>query len=130
MGDQRGNLHMVVHQGLNRGMSVHSEDGVNWVYTQSFEAYSPRLNFTDGTSLIVANRQEAKVIIDEETGLPSYLINICGIKGIKHTLCVSNRFVLGAPRFFDRRVYARLCLREHSIVECISSRIVVRTRGS
>jgi len=87
--DRRGHLHMVVHQGLNRGMSIHSTDGIDWMYDQSLDAYSPELTFTDGTTLVVDNRQEPKVIIDDATGLPSHLLTICGIGGTKHTfVCV------------------------------------------
>lgn len=87
--DHRGTLHMIVHKGLNRGMSIHSTDGVNWQYAESMVAYPETLQFEDGTSLKVNNRQEPKVILDPSTGQPTHLLNICGIGGIAHTfVCV------------------------------------------
>merc|ERR1711918_124800 len=87
--DHRGTLHMIVHKGLNRGMSIHSTDGVTWQYAESFSAYTESVDFVDGTILRVDNRQEPKVILDSVTGQPTHLLNNCGVPGIQHTfVCV------------------------------------------
>ena len=88
--DTNGVLHMVVHYKGNQGATMHSPNmGIDWVFNATAQAYPPYINFTDGGSVELDQRQEPKLLLDSTDGQPTHLINICGTHGIGRTwVCI------------------------------------------
>lgn len=88
--DVNGVMHMVVHYQGNQGATMHSPNlGIDWVFNATVQAYPPYINFTDGNSVELDDRQEPKLLLDSTDGQPTHLINICGTHGIGRTwVCI------------------------------------------
>ena len=83
--DARGHLHMLMHVGVNAGGSLHSRDGIDWVFNTSLVSYPPTVDYADGSSLHLDQRQEPRLLLDPDSGQPTHLINICGTGGLTYT---------------------------------------------
>lgn len=83
--DSRGTLHMIAHVGSAKGGALHSQNGIDWAQDLSGQVYPDSINYNDGTTLQLSCRQEPKLLLNQTTGLPTHLINVCCTGGIAHT---------------------------------------------
>lgn len=77
--DKRGTVHLLVHENAY-GSSAHTVDGgKSWDFDYTREVYPYKVEYSDGTALVCAKREEPKVLIDTTTGLPIMLATLCRV---------------------------------------------------